>query len=338
MLLLGRGITPRATLRTTKHIQHIIQPQRTFITSPTEIVTVLTASIQTLHAYSGIPWWALIPLTTITLRTVWTLPLAILQRKRTQKQAELRPIVNAMGPILRLKLASRAQSAKQKETQQAGELVDGVVPQGAIGGRAAALTYEQIMLLSAKERRERQKKLFKEHGCQMWKNFTLPLFQIPLWLAMSATFRDLSGWNEISSNPLDDSLVSEGLYWFSDLTVADPMSILPVMLGTLALTNVEWNFKTMQLHNSSSVRRSQRITAFDSVMNMSRLGVVFLMAVSTQAPAALALYWISSNAFSTVQNMVLDYYVPVRYTPEARSQPEEAAPDAIPLFTRNDTL
>ena len=60
-----------------------------------------------------LPWWALIPLTTFTLRSVWTLPLAILQRKRIQKQSQLRPLVSAMNPILKLNLARRVQQAKR---------------------------------------------------------------------------------------------------------------------------------------------------------------------------------------------------------------------------------
>lgn len=300
---------------------NILRQKRTFISSPTELISTLSTSLSSFHEFSGIPWWALIPITTVTLRSIWTLPLAILQRKRTQKQAELRPIINSMGPILRLKLASRAQEAKSKENKN--------LPMG----KAASLTYEQIMLLSIKERRERQKRIFKENGCEMYKNFILPVFQIPLWILMSATFRDLSGWNEITTNPLDSSLLYEGLFWFQDLTVLDQYSVLPIVLGTLALSNIEWNFKTFKMRDFN-VKRSNRITAFDSLINISRLSVVFLMTISTQAPTALVLYWISSNGFSVIQNILLDYYIPIKYTPETRSLPKEASKDSTPLFTR----
>ncbi|CAM9019704.1 unnamed protein product [Wickerhamomyces anomalus] len=309
--------------------------KRTFISSPMEVIDYLTATLQTIHTVSGIPWWALIPLTTIAFRSCWTLPIAILQRKRTQKQNELRPIINAMGPVLRLKLASKAQAAQvsnQKLNQVGG--VDALM-NNAAPSAASSLNYEQIMLLSVKERRERQKKLFKQHNCQLYKNFLLPAFQIPLWVAMSFTFRNLSGWTDITSKPLDSSLIHEGIFWFQDLTVMDPLGIMPVALGVLALTNVEWNYKTMELQNFSSAKRSLRPTAFDAVMNISRISIVFLMAVCTQAPAALGLYWISSNAFSSVQNMLLDYYLPVRYSPRSRFSYKKASKDATPLFTRN---
>ncbi|KAH3680465.1 hypothetical protein WICMUC_000305 [Wickerhamomyces mucosus] len=278
--------------------------------------------MQTIHIYSGLPWWALIPFTTVSLRLLWTLPLAIMQRKRVQKQSELRPIINAMGPILRLKLAAKAQSSKARELNA----ID-----GGVKSQAASLTYEQIMLLSAKERRSRQKQLFRENNCQVYKNFFLPALQVPLWVAMSATFRDLSGWNDLSGQKLDTTLTNEGLWWFSDLTVADPLSIMPIVLGFLALTNIEWNFKTFQLQNTS-IKRSKRITAFDSMINISRLSTTFLMAIATQAPAALALYWISSNAFSTIQNIFLDYYLPIKYTPQDRKGEVLANDHAKPLY------
>ena len=57
------------------------------------------------------------------------------------------------------------------------------------------MKYEQILLLSAKEARKRQKELFAKNGVQLWKNFILPAFQVPLWIMMSITMRDLSGWS-----------------------------------------------------------------------------------------------------------------------------------------------
>lgn len=268
---------------------------------------------------------------TVTFRSLCTLPLAILQRRRTQKQASLRPIVQALGPVLRLKLAQRATEARAKEAQNLTKEAQ------MIKGQASTLNYEQIMLLSSKERRRRQKALFKEHGCQMWKNFILPVVQIPLWLMMSGSIRDLTGWSDISSQPLDQSLTTEGFLWVTDLTMSDPFSLLPIVLGTLALTNVEWNAKTYALQDIH-VRRSLRVTPLDSVLNLSRLGTVFLMAIATQAPVGLVEYWICSNAFSLVQNMVLDKYLPVRYQLDSRWGGKAATEDSVTLAKRMKDL
>lgn len=308
-------------------------PRRTLISSPQDIITVLSASMTAAHELSNVSWVFLIPLTTVTLRSLWTLPLAINQRKRSQVQASLRPIINAMGPIFRLKLAQRAQMAKSMESSSEVSTKEGV-PQGVISGTAAGLSYEQIVLMSSKERRERQKQMFRENECQMYKNLIVPVFQIPLWIAMSATIRDLTGWNDISTLPMDSTLQTEGILWFTDLTIADPYSILPIVLGTVALTNVEWNFRTFGIQNFG-VRRSKRITAFDSMMNLSRFGVVFLMAIATQAPAGLVLYWISSNAFSLVQNILLDFWIPLKYNALERFSFKKATKNSVSMFKRN---
>lgn len=301
------------------------QSRRSFVT---ETISVLTSSIQSIHSVTGLPWWAVIPLTTITLRSLWTLPLAIIQRQRIQKQSELRPIVSAMGPILRLKLAAKAKTARAQEGAN--------INTGGISGAASSLTYEQIMLLASKERRNRQKELFKAHGCQAYKNFLLPAFQVPLWIAMSTTFRELSGWNDTSSSSnADPSLMNEGVFWFTDLTTPDPLLILPVALGALVLTNIEWNFKTFQLQ-SFGIKRSQRITIFDSMINISRLSVIFFMTIATQAPTALLLYWISSNVFSVIQNIFLDVYFPTRYSPNSRSSIKIETQDTTELYKLTD--
>ena len=66
----------------------------------------MTESFQAIHEFSGLPWWALIPITTFTLRSIWTLPLAIFQRKNS-KQSSLRPLVSAMNPVLKMNLAKK---------------------------------------------------------------------------------------------------------------------------------------------------------------------------------------------------------------------------------------
>ncbi|KAI0462860.1 hypothetical protein LJB42_003663 [Komagataella kurtzmanii] len=271
-----------------------------------------TTNLQLIHQYSGLPWWALIPITTFTLRSLFTLPIAVLQRKRLQKQSVLRPLVTAMGPLLRLKLAQQA-SISQKLQRESIDFFP---------TEATKLNYEKIMILAAKESRKRQKKLFRDHGVQIWKNAILPVFQVPLWVTLSWTFRNLTGWHsfEQGNKPLDSSLIHEGFFWLHDLTVPDPYMILPVVLGSVALINLEWNNKTLEMRSSSAQGKkvSLRPTMMDAIMNLSRFSIAFLMVISTQAPVGLSLYWISSNLYSLGQNMILDKYLPISYTPNER--------------------
>ena len=290
-------------------------PSRQFSIDHRAIVNTFTHAFETLHEASGLPWWALIPITTFALRSVWTLPLAVIQRKRIQKQSTLKPIVSALSPILKMNLAKRVQKAKT--LQQAPSTDESVK---AAQAPLANMSYEQILLLSTKETRKRQKELFKKHNVQIWKNFILPTFQIPLWIIMSLTMRDLSGWSSwdnLHNKALDPSLYVEGCLWFQDLAVADPMHIFPVILGVISLCNVEWTFRTLELSRLTQ-RLKYRPNLTDAVGNFARMSIVFMMAISIHAPAALVLYWISSQFFSLIQNMVLDVKFPISFTPKKR--------------------
>lgn len=294
--------------------------KRAFSLEPTLIVNALTESLETAHAYTGLPWWALIPITTFGLRSAWTFPLAVLQRLRIQKQNSLRPIIAATGPVLRLNLAKKAlKAAKSTDTSVA-----------ALVSPLRNIKYEEIMVLSTKETRKRQKKLFKDHKVQLYKNMLLPAAQIPLWVCMSLTFRNLSGWStwdSLLNKPLDPTLYNEGLLWFADLTTADPFHIFPLAIGIVALVNVEWTFRTFALMKTSSRRKMFRPTITDSMANVSRMAVVFLMAISLHAPTALTIYWLSSQVFSLLQNVFLDLVLPISFTPNSRFEVRKLTSD-----------
>ncbi|CAH2353922.1 cytochrome c oxidase assembly protein Cox18p, mitochondrial [[Candida] railenensis] len=314
--------------------------KRNLSVDPQIVVTSLTESMQSLHALTGIPWWALIPIATFSLRAVWTLPLAVIQRRRIQKQNSFKPVISAMFPIFKLKLGQRVQKAKQAGDKLlrgtggksgGGSGVSGEMEFMQAQNPVSTMKYEEIVLMANKERRRRQKQLFKDHNIQLWKNFLLPLFQIPLWVSMSLTMRNLSGWSSwdnLSNAALDPSLYEEGLFWFTDLASYDSLHVFPVVLGIVSLCNVEWTFRTIQLmrptsssSSSASISSSKaplRPTLMDSMSNISRMSVVFMMAISMNAPVALVLYWISSQVFSLIQNVILDLNFPMSFTPRKR--------------------
>lgn len=290
------------------------------------LIQLSTESIQQLHTMSGLPWYIFIPLTTFTLRSCITLPLAVWNRKRLQKQNRLRPLINSTRPVVRFRLALQQQLQQQRTASPT------ILPK-------ENLDYDKVMILSTKEVRRRQKKLFQKEGIQIWKNFVLPLTQVPLWVTMSMTFRNLTGWRtELipgSSKVIDQTLSLEGIpSLIPDLTVPDPYHVMPLLLGLLALSNVEWNNKTIQLMDltNKGKKLSFRPTIFDSMINISRYSTIFLIAMSIQAPAALSLYWVSSNLFSLLQNILMDKLLPLNYTPYLDTNFTKLAKDSIPLI------
>lgn len=283
------------------------------------------------HADSQLPWWIFIPLATFTMRTCFTLPIAIYQRHGLRKQNELRPIVQATTPVLRAKLASIAQSEQLKRQRDIARGSGSVVP-----NEKATLTADKIMILAAKEKYKRQKALFKQYGCQTWKMMLLPAVQIPLWVSFSYMFRTITGWTDFGKKSnIDMSLTDENFLHLHDLSVSDPYFILPITLGVVALCNAEWNFKTADLMQLTTrgKKNSLRPTAFDVIINLSRASLIFLTAVATQAPAALVMYWISSNSFSLIQNILMDRFLPLRYSPYERFRRSATVPkDAKPIL------
>lgn len=289
------------------------------------IITTFTESYQTIHSYSHLPWWALIPTSTFILRTIYTLPLSILQRKRLQKQKEFKAIISGTNPILKLNLGKEVMKAKAELARITSDpnILENAKAT-ALQNPKATMGYEAILTLSAKETRKVQKALFKKHGIQLWKNLILPSCQIPLWIVMSLTMRDLSGWlswDKLSNTPLDSSLYNEGILWFSDLTTFDQMHIIPIVYGIIYLCNIEWTAKSLELLQLVQ-RNTLRPTIIDSLTNLSRMSVVFMMAISFHAPTALTLYWISSQLYSLIQNVLLDLLFPISYTPYDRINPK----------------
>lgn len=258
-----------------------VKLQRSFSEYLVPVHTALTS----LHQFTGLSWPVLIPLTTIGLRLALTTPLAVLNRKRAQKQAKLAPLLQAMVPVFKAQLAAGA-AAKRHE-----------------------LTAEQIGVLATKERRKQRISLYKEAKCQNWRMLLLPAIQIPLFVAMSLTLRSMCGWSVLDSIPLEQGFTEQGFGWIQSLDRPDNYGILPLAVGAFSLGNVE-------LHSRALPTNSQGPSVAAALINFSRFGCVLFMAMAFQAPSAIGLYWLSSNAFSFVQTALMDKYLPIRVQPD----------------------
>ncbi|CUS20306.1 LAQU0S01e03642g1_1 [Lachancea quebecensis] len=280
----------------------------------------VTTSLVYLHEVSGLPWLVLVPLVTIGLRTTFTLPLSIWQRKRIVKQQELRKVVQATTPVVKLRLAASTQAASKpaKASEESGNVPTTL--------QKPSLSPDQITLLALKETRNRQKKMFAESKVQLWKNALLPLIQIPLWVSVSMGLRELTKQRLIDSNlahasPLKNIDSLDYVSRISSLDLSLPLDSLPMLaplfLGTLALLNVEHNGRVMTTTTSETMgiklapNPSSKVSqSMQSILNVSRLSCIFFMGVSSQAPLLLSAYWISSQLYSLVQNYILNWLWP----------------------------
>lgn len=320
---------PLLTLVPRKPISLISQSRKLSFEPIVETLNHASEMLIQIHADTGLPWYIFIPLSTFTMRTLCTLPIALYQRRGLRKQNELRPIIQATTPVLRAKLALIAQQEQLK------------IKSSLIPNERAKLTADKIMILSVKEKIKRQRKLFKQYGCQTWKLMLLPAVQIPLWVSFSYMFRNITGWSNgfgTDKSNIDMSLTTEHFLHLTDLSVNDTYFILPISLGIIALCNAEWNFKTADLMKLTTrgKKNSLRSTPFDVIITLSRSSLIFLIALATQAPAALVIYWISSNSYSLFQNILMDKFLPLRYSPYERFKRFEKIPTGVkPILKEN---
>jgi inner membrane protein COX18 len=229
------------------------------------------------------------------------------------KQQELRKLVQPITPIIKLRLAA----VTNKKSRNAARISSNGSFMPLQLQNAGVLTPEQITLLAVKETRKRQKKLFKKYNVPLWKNALLPMVQIPLWVTVSMGIRTLTETQLIESfYPSWFSALGFSSFDLSSPLVAMPL-LAPILVGTLAVLNVELNGRLMFSSSLSSQgiktisRNSTRVQeAMTSILNVSRLGCVVMLAMSSQAPFLLSLYWISSQLFSLVQNIILNWIYP----------------------------
>ena len=83
--------------------------------------------------------------------------------------------------------------------------------------------------------------LYAQEGCSPYKVSILPWVQLPLWLLLSLALRNMSGAFPGAAPPPEVtlSMASEGALWIQDLTLPDPLFILPFLLASTNLLNIE---------------------------------------------------------------------------------------------------
>jgi YidC/Oxa1 family membrane protein insertase len=122
-------------------------------------------------------------------------------------------------------------------------------------------------------------KLYRERGANPLGG--LPIFvQLPIFLVLYYTIREFDKL---------ESFRTGGLFWFQDLTVYDPLYILPVLC-----------IATMMVAQEIAMK----YTAPEQKRIMRFLPLVFGI-VLTRFPASLFVYWVTSNVISIVVNLLI---------------------------------
>ena len=136
-----------------------------------------------------------------------------------------------------------------------------------------------------KNDRQRQQEammeLYKERRVNPLAGFLPVLVQVPVFITMYYVIR---GHEETYP-----SFASGGLFWFTDLTRADPYFILPVLSASILVAAGEVSAR--------NVDPQQR--------RLMRLLPVAFTAFIARFPAGLLVYWVTSNAVTLIQNLLI---------------------------------
>lgn len=135
------------------------------------------------------------------------------------------------------------------------------------------------------------RKLMADNNCSPFRSLLLPLVQMPIFLSF---YFALEGMAKAKM----PSLMTGGVAWFPDLTVADPYYVLPIASSAMTLLVLETGAET----GTSAMNQTPQARMVKNVLR----GVTVLAAwFISNFPAALLVYWTTTNTFSLCQLMAL---------------------------------
>jgi len=128
--------------------------------------------------------------------------------------------------------------------------------------------------------------------------FAGPAMQIPFFIYFASDLRrSLAGEDPV----LAEALSSGGAGWFVDLTVPDPICVLPVLCGGLLYGNLEMAFGRQNLSGEAAGKSLLAGKLKDMFLTISLL----LPPVLAVAPAGIQFYLSTSLVFTSVQSAAL---------------------------------
>uniref|UniRef100_A0A8C6CSP7 OXA1L mitochondrial inner membrane protein n=1 Tax=Moschus moschiferus TaxID=68415 RepID=A0A8C6CSP7_MOSMO len=123
----------------------------------------------------------------------------------------------------------------------------------------------------------------KKHDIKLFRPLILPLTQAPIFISFFIALR------EMANLPVP-SLQTGGLWWFQDLTLSDPIYVLP-----LVVTATMWG--VLELGAETGMQSSD----LQWMRNFIRLMPLAVLPITIHFPTAVFMYWLSSNMFSLGQ-------------------------------------
>ncbi|XP_011143328.1 cytochrome c oxidase assembly protein COX18, mitochondrial isoform X1 [Harpegnathos saltator] len=225
-----------------------------------------------MHDYTGLPWWLVIVLTTVVMRATVTLPLSFYQQyiiaKLENLKLEMDEIVKEM----------------KKETDY--------------GVYKYKWSKEYATRLYTHSVKKQWNNLIIRENCHPAKASILVLAQLPLWISLSMSIRNLCYMlpkQDASAYATYQEFITDGFLWVTNLTVADPF-LLPVMMGL-------FNLAIIEITHMNRIKETTKLTRY--MIYFFRIVVIGMVPVAMYVPSCVSLYWATSSAFGLLQNLIL---------------------------------
>ena len=160
--------------------------------------------------------------------------------------------------------------------------------------------------LKAKHGQDKQKlqlaqlELYKQHGINPAAGCLPNIVQLVILIAMYRVFMDFLAKNG------DSTTINLNFLWLN-LTRPDPYYILPILAGISQLALSLMLAPAVEHHQEKTKAKTEDMQEMAQTMQQQMLFIMPVMTVviALRFPSGLALYWIATTVFSTVQQYLL---------------------------------
>ncbi|KAL0272730.1 UNVERIFIED_CONTAM: hypothetical protein PYX00_005591 [Menopon gallinae] len=238
------------------------------------IYAVARMAVVTLHDVTGLPWWTTIMASAAFLK-LCTLPLRIHQ----------------------MKLIGNFDTASKELELSKDDLKKEVVKTA----KKNSWTKAQAIKFYGHEVKKLRIQLFEKHNCHPVKLIMLPYFELPVWILMSIVWRTTvvsSGDNALQQR-LSEQMVEEGLFWCENLSVPDPIFIVPLFIFITHLLACQLNIVQInRLHYKPT-------KLFKFYVLVHRSFAFLISYISTIMPSGMSIFWFSTVFFTFIREISL---------------------------------
>uniref|UniRef100_A0A6B0V498 Putative cytochrome oxidase bioproteinsis protein n=1 Tax=Ixodes ricinus TaxID=34613 RepID=A0A6B0V498_IXORI len=122
---------------------------------------------------------------------------------------------------------------------------------------------------------------------------------LPLWISLSVALRNMAymmPYQDMAAQALFLELSVGGALWFPNLTLPDPLFVMPVLLGITNLLNIEFH----------ALQHTKQLTKVRKVLTYTLRGMsVLMIPIASIMPTDVTLYWLCSSGFALGQNLLM---------------------------------